>query len=94
MFASISKEGDLLVLGIELIGAVCVLGALIWLARRWLLSTPAATRDDGLTLQHLRDMKAQGQITDTEFEALKGKVLESSRLSAGRKGGASSLDRT
>jgi hypothetical protein len=67
--------------GLVLLGAVCVLGIFVWVVRRWSLSTPASAGDDGWSLQHLREMKAKGQITKGEFESLKTKLLEASRIS-------------
>jgi hypothetical protein len=76
-----NSSGEVFFWGLVLIGAVCVLGVLVWVVRRWSLSTPASAGDGTWSLQHLREMKAQGQITNGEFESLKTKALEASRLS-------------
>ncbi len=92
MFAAGSDIGDVFVLGFALIGAIGFLGTVVWLIRRRLLSAPLAEGDDSWSLQHLREMKAQGQITDDEFEVLKSKLLEATRLSLGRNNGTTPAD--
>lgn len=91
MLSAKLSTSDVFVIGLELIGAICLLGVVIWLIRRRLFSTgQSTTNDDQWSLQHLREMKSQGQITENEFEALKAKLLETSRLSIRREDGMSS----
>jgi hypothetical protein len=66
-----------------LIAAICVFGALVWFVRRWAFSTPATKGEGEWSLQHLRDMRAQGQITEREYEVLRSKMLNASRPSSG-----------
>jgi len=70
-----SIAGDAIRWGAVLIGAIVVLGTVVWLARRWLLSGPAPSGDTVWSLQHLRELKAQGRITEEEFQSLKAKVI-------------------
>jgi hypothetical protein len=92
VFAAGSDIGDVFVFGFVLIGVIGVLGRVVWLIRRRLLSAPPAEGEDSWSLQHLREMKVQGQITDDEFERLKSKLLEETRLSLGRNNGTTSVD--
>ena len=79
VFAAKAPEGEIIVLCLELLGALCVLALLVVLVRRWTVSKPNTKDDDEWSLQHLRDMKATGQITESEFEALKVKMIAASR---------------
>jgi len=71
--------------GVILLAAILAMGVVLWLVRRWLFSAPAQSGDTWLSLQHLREMKAQGRITEQEFEALKSRALAESRGSAAEK---------
>jgi hypothetical protein len=85
-----SIAGDAIRWGAVLIAAITALGGGVWLARRWLLSAPAADSDNGWSLQHLRELKAQGRISEDEFQTLRAKVIEASGGSIRRaEGGAS-----
>jgi hypothetical protein len=77
--------GDVIRLCLLLIGAICVLGVLIWFIRRRLLADRAAEVDDEWSLQHLRDLHAGGHITAQEFEALKQRVIAAMRPTGSRK---------
>ncbi|MBN2563125.1 MAG: SHOCT domain-containing protein [Phycisphaerae bacterium] len=85
-------RGDVIVLCLVLIGAICALAVLVWAVRRWVFSVSPSGHGESWSLQHLRDMRAQGQITDNEFEALKVKMLEASHRSIQRKDGATWAD--
>ncbi len=87
-----NSSGEVFFWGLVLLGAVCVLGISVWVVRRWSLSTPASAGDDAWSLQNLREMKAKGQITKGEFESLKTKVLEASRMSMRSNDGPTSAD--
>jgi len=77
-----STTASILLWGAVLIAAFVGLGTVAWLVRRWLFSA-AQNRDEGAwSLQHLRDMKVQGRITEEEFEALKRQALEACRSTA------------
>lgn len=52
------------------------LGAAIFALRRWFFSSPAVGSAAVFSLQHLRDLRAQGQITKEEFEHLKTQLIE------------------
>lgn len=71
---------DAAVWGGVLILAIVVLAASLWYMKRRFF--PAAVREDGedfLSLQQLRTMLAEGQITREEFERLKATVLNAAR---------------
>ncbi len=79
MFAAKAPEGEIIVLCLVLLGTLCVLAFLVVLVRRWTVSKPNTKEDDEWSLQHLRDMKEKGLITESEFEALKVKMVAASR---------------
>ena len=78
--------------GSVLIAAVIALAVIVWLVRRWALSPPTRGGEGIWSLQHLRELKAQGRITEGEFEALKAKTLSASRSSIRQTNGATSAD--
>jgi hypothetical protein len=71
---------DAAVWGGVLILAIVVLALAVWYLKRRLFSA-AIQRDepDLFSLQHLRKMLAEGQITPEEFERLKVSALEAAR---------------
>lgn len=85
MLAAASTSGDVIKWGLVLIGAICVLGAAVWLVRRWSLWAPPATKSEPWSLQDLRDLKADGRITEEEFQALRRALLESAGVETGPK---------
>lgn len=75
-----SPQSQALFWGFILIVAIVVLGTGVWFVRRRLFRGSSTGGDESLwSLQHLREMKASGQITDEEFETLKAGVLKSAR---------------
>ncbi|HKQ46844.1 MAG TPA: hypothetical protein VJZ71_02105 [Phycisphaerae bacterium] len=81
--------------GAVLIFAIVVLALAVWLLKRRLFSTPDRTEQfDVLSLQQLRKMLADGQITNDEFERLKTTAIgEAQRPAIGKSGGARSAPR-
>lgn len=67
--------------GLLIVGFV-ILGAVAYVFRRLLLSSPAPNAPQTWSLQHLRDLRDKGQITQEEFDALREKLL--ARHGAGR----------
>jgi hypothetical protein len=80
--------GDIVILCLLLIGAICVLGVLVWLARRMLLPSRSGDLSDEWSLQHLRELHAGGHITTQEFEVLKQRVIAAVQGDESRKDGA------
>ena len=76
--------------GAVLIFAITVLALAVWFLKRRLFSTPNRTEQfDVLSLQHLRKMLAEGQITQEEFDRLKVAALEAAHLTPiGKSSGA------
>jgi len=63
-----------------LILAIVVLAAVLRILRRRLFSAASRREEVELfSLQHLRKMRAEGQITQDEFERLKASALEAAR---------------
>ena len=79
LISSGSPQSQAVFWGLILIVAIVALGTGVWLVRRRLFGKPTTASDDVWSLQHLRDLKASGQITDEEFETLKAGVLKSAR---------------
>jgi hypothetical protein len=76
--------------GAVLIGAIVVLALAVWLIKRRLFSTvPRDEQIDVMSLQQLRNMLSEGQITKDEFDKLKRAALDSARhMPTGKSGGA------
>lgn len=89
MTASHLPTTDVLFWGFVLIVGIAFLGGAVWLVRRWAFSAPEAGEYKGWSLQHLRDMKASGQLSDQEFETLKAQVIREYAQETERKDGAS-----
>jgi hypothetical protein len=89
VIASHSATTDVLFWGFVLIGGIALLGGMVWLVRRWAFSAPESGDRQGWSLQHLRDMKADGQLSDEEFETLKARLIREYEQETKRKDGAS-----
>lgn len=76
--------GAILLWGLVLILGICVLGLAVWWVRRRLFGASSDDDAAGWSLQHLRDMRARGQIDDHEFETLKAGILDRMKNVAGR----------
>ncbi len=76
--ATQSTTGDIIIWSLVLIGGVAVLGGFVWLIRHWAFAAPEQSTDEW-SLQHLRDLKAEGRITDEEFQTLREKVISQYR---------------
>ena len=76
--------------GAVLIFAIVVLALAVWLLKRRLFSTPNGTEQfDVMSLQQLRKMLAEGQITKDEFDRLKVAAMEAAhRTPTGKSSGA------
>jgi hypothetical protein len=79
--SSNSASADAIFWSAALIGAILLMAAVGWLLRRNILREDT-TREEPLSLQQLRDMRAEGQITADEFETLKSEVIGSARRTA------------
>ncbi len=73
---------DVIVWGIILIAAISVLALVVWWAKRRFVTSDSELGGGDWTLQHLRDMRSEGQITEAEFETLKAKAISAASSSA------------
>lgn len=76
------KSGDtsqVIFWGLVLLVAIVILAVAIWLLRKKLFGAANNETSEMWSLQHLRQMHADGQITDSEFETLKSKYLSGLR---------------
>lgn len=89
MTTSHSPTTDIIFWGFVLIGGIVLLGGVVWLVRRWALSAPESGDHKAWSLQHLRDMKASGQLSHEEFETLKAQLIREYERETKRKDGAS-----
>lgn len=62
-----------------LLGAVVTLGIVVWLVRRWARTAKPETTEDIWSLQQLRQMRTEGQITEHEFQSLKAQMVQAAR---------------
>lgn len=74
-----SPQSQAVFWGLILVVAIVVLGTGIWFVRRRLFGASTPDGEETWSLQHLRDLKASGQITGEEFETLKAGMLKSAR---------------
>lgn len=58
-----------------LIGVIGVLGAGVWYLRRRIFSTPETNMGDEWSLQHLRELRKRGEISEEEFGRLRAKMI-------------------
>ncbi|MEO1235499.1 MAG: SHOCT domain-containing protein [Planctomycetota bacterium] len=76
------RSADIIFWAGVLAAAGVVLGVSFFLIRKWLLrdEDQASPVTMGFTLADLREMHAQGQLSDAEFEAAKAKMLARLRV--------------
>lgn len=89
MTTSHSPTADILFWGSVLIGGIALLGFVVWLIRRWAFSATDSGDHKGWSLQHLRDMKVSGKLSEDEFETLKAQLIREYKRETKRKDGAS-----
>jgi hypothetical protein len=76
MSTNISAIQSVVVWGLVLIGTVLCLAVGIWVVRRWMFAPAKSGKTDGVwSLQQLRELQDEGQISLAEFESLKAKMI-------------------
>lgn len=75
LLARSTDIGPIFFWGGLLLAAVIVLAVVVWWIRRWTLTDAAEPEGDIWSLQHLRELRRDGQISDSEFERLKSQVI-------------------
>ncbi|RIK67463.1 MAG: hypothetical protein DCC65_06440 [Planctomycetota bacterium] len=83
MIAQSSAQSQAILWGGVLIVAIVVLGVVVWGIRRWLFGVRTEEAPESWSLQHLRELRASGQISPEEFEILRANLLKSARKSGG-----------
>lgn len=83
MIAANSAQSQAVFWGGVLILAIVVLGVVVWGIRRWLFGARSDEAQDTWSLQHLRELRANGQISEEEFAILKSNLLKSARRPGG-----------
>lgn len=73
--SSASSSADAVFWSLVLVFGIGGLGAAIFALRRWLFSTTQSSSEPPWSLQHLRDLRAGGRITEEEFLHLKAQLL-------------------
>ena len=93
MTAGQTSSADAVLWGFILILSIVVLAAAVWWVRRRFVSGGNRVGASGplWSLQHLREMKSEGKISEEEFTRLKEMVI-SSMAGASHDGGADSAD--
>ncbi len=73
--AGVDNAQNIIFWGSLLIAAFGLLGAfVVWIRRRVFKATESKSQSDW-TLGELRDLKNRGRITETEYQALRARVL-------------------
>ncbi len=76
MIAPQTTSAEIIVWCLILIGGIGILGLIVWRLRRWSLDAAGPSGAGGTwTLQELREMRAAGELSEEEFEALKAQHL-------------------
>lgn len=75
MIANTNDIGGVFVWGGLLLAAVIALGAAVWWIRRRLFAGDEPDSGDIWSLQHLRELRRTGQLTEDEFQKLKAQVI-------------------
>jgi hypothetical protein len=70
-------SGRIIVACLMLLGAVAILGVAFWYYRRWQRRAPAGTSSGTWSLDDLRRMREQGQLTEEEYQNLRAAVIQS-----------------
>lgn len=83
MPATPSNGGDIILWCLALMGAIALLGGLVWLVRWWTLGKDTPRASEPWTLQELREMRAAGQVTEEEFQVLKRQILRAANPATG-----------
>ena len=86
--ANAQSSADALLYGLVLIVGIAVLGAVMYALRRCFVSRKDTKSESPFSLQHLRDLRAEGQITEAEFQQLKSRLLGAATGGESRKDGA------
>jgi hypothetical protein len=68
---------------------IAVLAAAIFAARKWFFTNRSGSAQSPFSLQHLRELRANGQITEQEFDQLKQQIITTMTHSPPTKLGAS-----
>jgi len=58
-----------------LLAAVILLIVVLWYVRRWFFAPPEESTGDIWSLQHLRELRRSGQISEDEYQRLKSQVI-------------------
>src|ERR1043166_6686420 len=71
-----SASADALWWGLLLVFGIVLLSAAVFALRRWFFSSRQQPTEPTWSLQHLRDLRARGEITEAEFQRLRDQLLE------------------
>ncbi len=90
---SAQPTSDIWIWTLALLGAVSVFGAVVWIVRRKMFAIGDASGGEAWTLQQLRDLRADGQITEEEFQTLRSEMVGPHAMLTERKDGRSAGER-
>ncbi len=83
MLAAQTTSAEIIVWCLILIGGVGIMGLVVWRLRRGSIDGAQPPGAAGMwTLQELRDMRAAGELSEDEFQALKAQQLQQYRADA------------
>lgn len=70
-----AQTGDVIFWCLVLIAGISILGIGVWILRRWAFSGQAGTATEDWSLQHLRELRKRGELTEEEFERLRRNMI-------------------
>ena len=85
LVAQSSSTGDVFLWALVLIVFVLILFAAVVLLKRWLKEDDAPSAGTGFTLSELRQLVAEGKMTQEEFDKAKVLVIGSAKAAAAPK---------
>ncbi len=80
-----AQTGDIVFWSLVLMAGVAILGFGVWYLRRWLFSPIGGEGGDEWSLQHLRELRSAGELSEEEFQSLRAKMIAQIRSADARR---------
>lgn len=80
-----TQTGDIVFWSLVLMAGIAILGFGVWRLRRWLFSPVGSESGDEWSLQHLRDLRSAGELSEEEFQSLRTKMISQIRSADARR---------
>lgn len=75
-----------------MLGVVSMFGVAVWVVRRKMFGAGDSSGGAAWTLQQLRDLRADGQITEEEYQSLRSEMLGQHAMLTERNDGRSAAE--